>query len=326
MKTVFIINPKAGQGKNIDTLAENIQNTAEALKKDYELYYTKCAGDAKAFVAEYLRQNGPARFIACGGDGTLNEVVNGAISYEDAEVGVIPIGTGNDFCRNFGSADAFGNIKAQFLSGSQKCDAISYKTTVKGRELSGYAVNMFNIGFDCNVADLTSQMKQKPLISGSFAYFLSIFVILIRKKGANLRISADGNTIHNGKLLLSAVANGSFCGGGVKSNPLASVTDGLININIIKNVTRLRLLTLLPCYMKGTFPQKNVGHIIYSEKFKEVVVEPVNNYMRLCIDGEISDAGNCEFEIMPKAFNFVVPDILSKTDFLNKRAESLGRV
>ncbi|MEE0944391.1 MAG: YegS/Rv2252/BmrU family lipid kinase [Clostridia bacterium] len=326
MKTVFIINPKAGQGKDIDALAENIRNTAEALKKDYEIYFTKYAGDARSFVSEYLKENGAARFIACGGDGTLNEVVNGAISYDDAEVGVIPIGTGNDFCRNFGSADVFRDVKAQFVSNSQKCDAISYKTTVNGKGISGYAVNMFNIGFDCNVADLTSRMKQKPFISGSLAYFLSIFVILIKKKGANLRITADGNTINSGKLLLSAIANGSFCGGGVKSNPLASVTDGLININIIKNVSRLRLLTLLPCYMKGTFPEKNVGHIIFSKKYKKVVIEPLNNYMRLCVDGEITDAGNCEFEILPKAFKFVVPERVSESDFPDKSTESLSRV
>lgn len=324
MKTVFIINPKAGQGKDIDMLAENIKNVAESLNKDYEIYYTKAAGDAKRFVDEYLKEKGIARFIACGGDGTLSEVVNGAISY-DAEVGVIPIGTGNDFCRNFGSVDAFRNIREQLLSGSQKCDAINYKTAVNSEEISGYAVNMFNIGFDCNVADMTSQMKRKPFISGSLAYFLSIFVILIKKKGANLKIMADGEIIHNGKLLLSSVANGSFCGGGVKSNPLASVTDGLININIIKNVSRLRLLTLLPCYMKGTFPEKNVGHIIFSKKYKKVCIEPLNNCMRLCVDGDITDTGKCEFEIARKAINFVVPETLSKSDFFDKSTECFCR-
>ncbi len=326
MKTVFIINPKAGQGKDIEKLAENIKNAAETLKKDYEIYFTKSAGDAKRFVCEYLKEKGAARFVACGGDGTLSEVANGAISCDDAEVGVIPIGTGNDFCRNFGSTDTFLDIKAQFLSKTQKCDAISYKTTVDGEEISGCAVNMFNIGFDCNVADMTSKMKQKPFVSGSFAYLISIFAVLIKKKGANLTITTDGQRVHSGKLLLTSVANGSFCGGGVMSNPLASVTDGLINMNIIKNVSRLRLLTLLPCYMKGTFPQKNVGHIIYSEKFKKIVIEPLDNHMRLCVDGEITDAGICEFEVISKAFNFVVPKNSLETDFLDKSTESLSRV
>lgn len=324
MKTVFIINPTAGQGKDVETLARNIRNTAEELGREYEIYYTKSVGDATRFVAEYIKENGGARFIACGGDGTVNEVVNGAINCEDAEVGVIPIGTGNDFCRNFGAPDVFKDIKAQFLSGSAPCDAIRYKTTLNDKDITGYAVNMFNIGFDCNVADLTADMKKKPFISGSLAYLLSIFATLIKKKGANLTITTNGEMVHNGKLLLSSVANGNFCGGGVMSNPLAAVNDGLININIIKDVTRLRLLTLLPCYMNGTFIDKNVGHIISSTKCKKIVLEPLDKIMRLCIDGEITDAGVCEFEIVPSAFKFVVPNL--QTNFSDKTFESVGRV
>ena len=81
---------------------------------------------------------------------------------------------------------------------------------------------MFNIGFDCNVADMTAKMKKKPLISGSMAYLFSIFAILIKKKGANLKIELDDIVKYEGPLLLTSLANGCFCGGGIKSNPLYS--------------------------------------------------------------------------------------------------------
>ena len=308
MKTVFVVNPMAGQGKNIDKTISEISETASDLNSDIQIYVTKSVGDAKKFVNNYCKNYGVARFIACGGDGTLNEVINGAIDYPDAQVGVMPMGTGNDFCRNFNYAGNFSNISNLIKGGCVKCDAIMYTTTIGGLKKTGYCANMFNLGFDCNVADMTADMKKKPFISGGFAYLVSIFVMLIKKKGANLKIEVDGNIMHNGPLLLTSVANGSFCGGGVKSNPLASVQDGLININIIKNISRLQFIKLLPHYMKGDFLKlKNIDKVISSLKCKKITVSPLGGDMRLCIDGEITDVGITEFEIIHDAFNFVIP-------------------
>ena len=309
MKTVFIINPKAGQGKNIEKIISIIQKTASSLKAEIEIYITKAVGDAEKFVRNFCKQNGPARFIACGGDGTLSEVLNGAMESEDAEIGVIPSGTGNDFCRNFCEDTTFSDVTAQITSESIKCDAIKYTTTINGGQTGGYCVNMFNSGFECNVADMTQVMKKKPLISGSLAYFLSILATLIKKKGADLKVELDGKEVHNGALLLTSVANGCFCGGGIKSNPLACVQDGLINVNIIRDVPRRVFITLLPLYMKGTFlKKKGIEKIISSVKCRKMTITPnKDSVIRICIDGEITDAGKTEFEIVPGAFNFVVP-------------------
>lgn len=308
MKIIFIVNPKSGQGKNVSKFIDSINDTIKILKEDAEIYITKSIGDAERFVSEYCKTKGVARFIACGGDGTLSEVVNGAIKTDGVEVGVIPRGTGNDFCRNFNDAGDFSDIKSQITGKSVKCDTIKYKTKLNGKEKTGYCVNMFNIGFDCNVVDMTADMKKKPLISGSFAYFLSILVNLIKKRGANLKIKADGITLHNGALLLTSVANGAYCGGGVLSNPLSSVRDGFINVNIIKNISRLRFIYLLPHYMKGTFLKlKNINEVITTLKCKKLVITPLNGKMRLCVDGEISDAEETEFEIVQNSLNFVIP-------------------
>ncbi|MBE7033136.1 MAG: YegS/Rv2252/BmrU family lipid kinase [Ruminococcaceae bacterium] len=309
MKTVFIVNPMAGQGKNIESLVEKIKTVIEKLKSDAQIYITESVGDATEFVRNYCKKHGAARFIACGGDGTLGEVVNGCIDCHGSEVGIIPMGTGNDFCRNFKTETEFSDIEAQFLGNTVKCDAVFYKSHISGTEKSGYCVNMFNIGFDCNVADMTARMKKKPCISGSLAYFLSIFAILIKKKGANLKIELDGKQEHEGPLLLTSIANGCFCGGGIKSNPLACVKDGLININIIFNISRFKFLTLLPYYMKGTHMKlKNIENIIHNKYCEKVVLTPLNGNMKICIDGEIEDAGKTEFKIVHDAFNFVVPE------------------
>ncbi len=305
MKTVFIINPKAGQGKDIRRIISRIRETRAHLDRQTEVYLTTAVGDAERFVREYCKNRGAARFIACGGDGTLNEVLNGAIAFENTEVGVIPMGTGNDFCRNFANDCNFHSIAGQIIGGTVKCDAIKYITSEKKE---GYCVNMFNIGFDCNVADMTGQMKKKPFISGSVAYFLSIFAMLIKKKGAKVKLELDGKVEHSGELLLTSIANGCYCGGGVKSNPLASVQDGFINVNIIKNVSRTKFLTLLPHYMKGTFLKlPGIEKVISSVKCKNIKLTPLDEKTRMCTDGEIADAGITEFHIVPGAFNFVVP-------------------
>ena len=296
MDTVFIVNPKAGQGKNIDNLIEKISS------KGAKSYITKSVGDAEIFVRNYCIKNGAARFIACGGDGTFNEVLNGASNTPDAQIGVLPMGTGNDFCRNF--EGDFRDVDAQICSTPHKVDAIRYTTD----GITRLCANMFNIGFDCNVADLTTSMKKKPLISGSLAYFLSILAMLIKKKGADLKIEIDDDFFHEGPLLLTAISNGKFCGGGIMSNPLSEVTDGYIDINVVYNVSRCKFITLLPHYMKGThLGLKNINKVIYNTKCKKVKLTPKGGTMRLCCDGEIQDAATVEFEIVPRAFNFVIP-------------------
>jgi len=306
MKTVFIVNPKAGQGKNNESFISSIEKNIAETGADAEIYITKSVGDAKDLVADYCRENGAARFIACGGDGTLSEVLNGAAKCGGAEVGVIPAGTGNDFCRNFGNEFNFSDIKSQLTGGAEKCDAIRYKTVVNGVKKEGYCVNMINIGFDCNVADMTTEMKKKPFISGSVAYLVSILVAMIKKKGADLSITIDGEDIYNGRLLLTSVANGSYCGGGIKSNPLALVRDGVMNVNIIKNIKRVQFIPLLPHYMDGTILEvKNINRYLINKNCRKITVKPANEIMRICIDGEIIDAGETTFEVVHNAFNFV---------------------
>lgn len=307
MKYYFIINPMAGKGKGIEKLKNAIARTAERLNKDYEIYITKSAGDGECYVNRICKTNNePKSFIACGGDGTFNEILNGAYGFDNTFIGVMPSGTGNDFCRNFKECN-FADIEAQFNGSHILCDIICYKGVVNGKNVTKYGANMFNIGFDCNAADLTAKLKQYPLIKGSLAYLLGVLGVMIKKKGANLKIEIDGEEVHNGKLLLTAIANGCFCGGGVKSNPYAIINDGFMDINIIKDIPRILFIPCLPQYMKGTiFENKKYKDIAITKQCKKITVTP-NEKMRLCVDGEIFDAENIDFEIIPKAVNFIKP-------------------
>ena len=312
MKTIFVLNPKAGKGRGLDKIKEEVLASADKLGVEAGIYVTKSRGDAENFArlaaSEAENAGEEIHIIACGGDGTLNEVLNGVMGFDCAAVGVMPTGTGNDFVRNFPDAGDFMSINAQLKGKVERCDAIRYSGFIDGREQKRYCANMFNIGFDCNVVDLTATLKEYPLLKGSFAYLAAVMGILIKKKGANLKVEIDGEVVEEGPLLLTAVANGGFCGGGVNSAPKASLSDGLMDINVIYNVTRREFLKKFPYYAKGTHLElKGIDEILLFKQGHDVVITPLDGTMRLCTDGEIVDAGRVHMEMVPAAFNFIVP-------------------
>lgn len=315
-KIVFIVNPKAGKGKGVDALIDAIYDAAKKEGEGAWVYETKGVQDAERFATTFIKNNpeDEIRLYACGGDGTMNEVLNAVMTHQAATgkknvcIGLVPIGSGNDFCKNFGSLKRALNIEAQLKADPIPSDALRFVEVVDGKEKVRYCANMFNIGFDCNTADLAANYKKIPLVTGSMAYLISVFTNLIQKRGANLRIKVDGEVVHEGKLLLNSIANGPYCGGGIKSNPTASIHDGLMDINVVSDISRIAMLKLLPRYMKGTHMEmKEVEKFIKVYTAKEVVITPLDKSMRLCTDGEISDSGEITITVERDAFWFLKP-------------------
>lgn len=322
MENIFVVNPEAGQGTNAADYSAYIEKEAEKCGQSVQIYVTKSVGDGERFVREVAEKSDgrQIRIYSCGGDGTFNEVINGGIGYPNISFGVIPIGTGNDFCRNFTDCGDFLSIEDQLSGEEVLCDAIKYSGTVNGNYVEKYCTNMFNIGFDADVCVTVAKMKTYPLIKGSFAYTLSGFVTLIRKKGANLKIESDGKTVYDGRLLLATIANGSFCGGGIKSNPYANVSSGKMDVNVIKNIGRIKFLSIFSKYKKGVHMDlKNIEKSILNFNCEKLTVTPINKTTKLSVDGEIYEVGKIEFEVAPKSIKMIVP----KHD-QNKMAQNEG--
>lgn len=315
MRNIFIINPASGGGIHVEKLLTKIKKLEEERNVKIEYHITECMHDAEHFARKICVSNEgheELRFFVCGGDGSLNEVLNGIVGFPEAALGVIPVGTGNDFVRNFALGDTFTDLDKQFDGETARTDIIKYTYEENGQKISKYCANMFNIGFDCNVVVVTQKVKRFPFISGHFAYLLSLLIVLIKKMGAELNITwenSEGKKDNfSGKILLTAIANGCYCGGGVKGIPLALVNDGEIDLSIIKNMSRTRLATLYKKYADGThlYDEKAKSFFIY-EKCKKLTVEPKGGCMKLCVDGEVIDAGTVEFEIVPEKMNFILP-------------------
>lgn len=314
MKHIFIMNPASGSVSRRDRLVESIDTAVKEVGADHEIYFTKHQGDCRRYVGEicskYEAESRPVRIYGCGGDGTVNEVVNGAYGYENVELGIIPMGTGNDYIRNYGEVSDFRDIRRQLAGTSVYSDAIRYRAEYKGVVTEGYCANMFNIGFDCNVVDLTARVKRWPFISGSLAYLVSVVIMLVKKKGADIRIEYSDGHVKDGKILLTAVANGCYCGGGVKGVPYCDLNDGLMDVSVINDISRNFFIRVFPSYAKGTHPEKKSmikKKVLEYTKEKTLTITANGESLRLCTDGEITTQKRIEFSAVKDAFRFIVP-------------------
>ncbi|MDV4151641.1 YegS/Rv2252/BmrU family lipid kinase [Clostridium sp. AL.422] len=299
-KHFFIINPEAGKIDASEKLSYEIQKAFENKSDVYQIYITKGKNDATNFTENICKtESGNLRFYACGGDGTLNEVINGLIGYKNASASVIPYGTGNDFINNFSSSHSFFDIQRQIESNEEEIDLLKVNDK--------YSVNLCNIGFDAKVAENMNKFKHFPLLSGQGIYTLATFYSLLHKMYSNLEILIDNDEVIQGDFLLCVVANGMTYGGGYKGAPLAKINDGLIDVCIFKKVSRLKLIKLINVYKRGEHldNEEMKKYFIY-KKCRYIEIKSKNDFT-VCIDGEILIEKNINISLERKAINFLVP-------------------
>ncbi|MBR3965698.1 MAG: diacylglycerol kinase family lipid kinase [Clostridia bacterium] len=320
MRHIFIINPAAGRGDLIERLEEKIKLAFEKRAElEYEIYKSQSVGDAQRYVSERCNEekDEEIRFYACGGDGTVNEVFSGTVGAQNAEVAVIPIGTGNDFIKNFGSADHFMDISAQIDGKSSLIDGI--------RVNDRYAVNLVNMGFDCAVVESVQKIKRKPMISSGLAYVAGVVIEFVKMPGVKLKsFFLDGKKVEKDELFLCAFANGGFYGGGFHCAPLARTDDGIIDFCLVKPVTRLQFATMIAKYKKGTYLEsKRIMKYVEYHKCKSASID-FDGEVSVCLDGEITKMSHIDIEICPNAFRLSLPSgIINKTSEKNKY-ENIG--
>ena len=297
MKHIFILNPVAGNGYAEKNLLPRIIAFLKTTDLDYEIHRSLNKEEIGTYVKQRASVGDEVRFYAIGGDGTLCDVVNGAIGFKNAEVAVIPCGTGNDFVRNFTGRENFLDIGRQLSGKVVPIDVIKCGDS--------YSINMLNIGADCEVVVRAGQIKSK---SGSWSYIRGALEILPKGPRYRMVYTDESGEEHEEDILLCAIANGHFCGGGFKSSPKASLTDGNLDILIAKPVKGLKLMKLLAKYRAGTHLDDPDGADIIThiktKTFKLRAIDKVN----VSVDGEVSPFTEAEMTVVPGAINFVIPE------------------
>jgi diacylglycerol kinase (ATP) len=295
---IFVINPAAGTSDSTNAIRRAIENSAHAA--NCEIYRTREPGDATAFVAKKCSQStGPLRFYACGGDGTLNEVVNGAADFPDASVGVFPCGSGNDFVKYYGGAEGFLNIDALIDGTETRIDLI--------RANGKYCINVFDFGFDTAVLTAMQKVREKKLLSGKRAYFAGVAKALFSSMKTACQLVADGERISEGSCLLCTVANGTYVGSSFKCAPRSDNSDGLLELCFVRPVSRLTFFRLIKYYTKGEhIDNPKFKNCMVYRRAKKIKIEGGGDFV-YALDGELVFQNRVCVEVVEKALRFIVP-------------------
>ena len=242
MRHVFLVNPVSGKADASLTLVPRIVEACAAAGVDYEITLTEYPGHGARLARQWAETGEPVRLYACGGDGTFNEVLRGAMGWANAAVGCVPCGSGNDFIRNYGTAEQFLNLDAQ-LNGSEQ--AIDLMETS-----AGLCASICAAGLDAQVAYGIPKFRRLPFCGGSMAYKLSIVQNVCGPLGHRLAIQMDDEQLEEDCLMV-AICNGSCYGGGFCAAPQASLQDGLLDVIVVRKVSRLRIAKVISLYKTG---------------------------------------------------------------------------
>ena len=308
-RAVHILNPSSG-GKNARKYYEAALRSIE--KAGGETLTSEHCGHVTELVSELFAKDPFAHAVIYGGDGTVNEAVNGIMlsgHAHTASFSVIPQGSGNDFSKYMNDSGIFKPAELNPL------DLVKVTCGDHVR----YFANMMNIGFDCDVVLATYRIKKSTPFQGSLAYIAGIAATLLKRKAISAKISLTGciplgeknpesctDTVIEKDILLTACANSRFCGGGFCSAPLASVNDGFMDILIVDNVSIPQFASLVSAYHDGTYigengemPKKFTKVLSYHRCRKYEISGPSH----FCLDGEVLETGGntvCA-EVIPNA-------------------------
>lgn len=273
MKHIFIINPISGNGRALKA-SLGIKKVCEKENLDYQIYYTNKKGDATKIAKNIKGKNNI--IYSVGGDGTLNEVLNGIVGTKNM-LAIIPVGSGNDFYKTLEKMD-------------DEMPLIDI-----GKVNNKYFINVLSIGIDAEVAKNAEIMK-KLKIPTSQIYNASIVYTFFKYKFKNIEYIVD-NTSLKRKITLLTVCNGKMYGGGYKIAPEALLSDGYFDVYFVNKIHKPIIPFLISKLKKGT--HESLKEVTKSKATK---IKFKCDYDLVCnVDGEIIIDNKFNIKILPKA-------------------------
>ena len=299
MKHLFIINPAAGSRNRTQEYSDVIHKICRARKVDYEIRVSTAPGEAIRIAREAAEAGGEIRIYACGGDGTLNEVVAGAAGQDNAAVTVFSGGSGNDFVKLFDDPKAFFDLHRLMDAEEATFDLIRCNEDI--------ALNICSVGLDARIGTDVSRYKRLPLLHGFRAYAASTVVNVVKGIAEHYIVEVNGETI-DGDQTFICVCNGRFYGGGFNPVPEADPTDGLLDVLLVKKISRAQVPAIIGKYKDGRY--KELPELVRYIKTDAITIRcdkptPIN------LDGEMRMAQTVEMKVAKEKIRFFYPKGLS---------------
>ncbi len=297
MKHLFIINPVAGKG-NACSYIPAIHNHFKGKTEEYNIEITQKPGHAKD-IASFYSKKGDYRIYATGGDGTLNEVLNG-MAGSGSSLGVLPAGSGNDFIKTIYKSRNYNDILDKTINASAvpiDCGIIN------GR----YFINIMSVGFDAEVAYYSSKLNKKFHLKGYLSYFAGIATALLKGKlKFPVTLTFDDEEIVETEICLTACTNGKYYGGGFMPVPTTEYDDGILDVCFVEKKSFFGIMFLIPKYMKGKHTKVKGVHFRKVQKLKVESKTELN----INLEGELIRAKDVNVEIKKHFINFLIPSEL----------------
>ncbi len=295
MKHLFIINPAAGSRDRTAKSSETIHKICRARKLNYEIRVSTAPGECTRIAREAAQTGEALRIYACGGDGTLNEVVSGAAGYDNVAVTVFSRGSGNDFVKIFDDPKAFFDLHRLMDADEAVFDLI--------RCNDSFALNICSVGLDARIGTDVSRYKRIPLLHGFRAYAASTLVNVAKGIGEHYVVEVNGEQI-DGEQTFICVCNGRYYGGGFNPVPQADPSDGLLDVLLVKKVSRLEVPAIIGKYKNGRYAE--LPHLVRHLKTDSIRIHcdhpsPIN------LDGELRIAKTVEMKVAQEKIRFFYP-------------------
>lgn len=302
---MVIVNPKAGSGRGLHdwpTISNQMYNNGLR----FTCVFTEHKFHAVELTVKAIK-DGYRNIVAVGGDGTIHEVVNGiflqkVVPTTDIALAVIPAGTGNDWIRMYGISKTYSEAVISLVEKRTLLQDVAkvqyYETKVKHTR---YMANVAGLGYDAVVNMKYNALKEDGKY-GKGLYLKSTFHTFAKYRPHHFTIHTDGNLFYEGMVFSGAVGIGKYNGGGMQQTPKAAVDDGLIDLTIIKKMSKLKIVRNFKLLYSGNI--YTIPKVIYKQCQKiEIDTYPES---RIEIDGEAVGTSPFVFEIVPRAIKVVV--------------------
>ena len=307
MKTIVIVNPQAGNGRT-EKIWPNIESALEKSIGSFEVLQTTCRGDATDLSRRILKEDA-ARIVAVGGDGHLNEVLNGFIENDlpvnaESRLSFVMTGTGCDFQRSLGISGKWQAAVAELKDAKvRKIDVgkVTYTAADKTQKIR-YFDNIASFGLSGAVDHCLEHSRLRDYLGGSPLFLWATIKTVFTHPNQSIRFRIDDGPEEEICSRLGLLANGRYFGGAMHAAPEAELDDGLLDLLMLKEISVAKFLWHLPKIYKGThlkIPE------IFFQKVRKFTAESSEQVI-LDIDGESPGYLAATFEVLPKILNLQI--------------------
>jgi YegS/Rv2252/BmrU family lipid kinase len=311
-----VVNPHAGTNKCIRDWPE-IKKMLEAAGFNFSFVLTEKIHQAISLVQKAIEEEEFKSILVVGGDGTLNEAVNGIMKQQrfpsnEIRIGMITVGTGNDWGRMYDIPSSYKKqvkILQKGLTFLQDVGMVKYRYAAD--EEKRYFVNIAGMGYDALVAKKTNIMKQQGK-GGVITYLISLVSGLFQYKNTELTIEADGKKVFSGQVFSLSIGICKYNGGGMMQLPNAIPDDGLFDVTLIEKTTKMRVIRNIKKLYDGSFIKMKEVKTFTGKNFS-IAARPEDK-LYLETDGESLGHSPLDFQVIPRSVRLIVRKRYSLVD------------